>query len=252
MTVTMAVRFFALVLDRTHRVLGDGFEVVLDAKPDQPLRALAQAMQARHGLLLPYPIGMREREDGRDFVFILEDDVAAPAGLAWRPLADAMTESPNADALWDLYCDRILGRWEPPTRELDVFAFGAGASMASRLAHLVTTGDKRATAMWLEAAKTTGATIPKPGLVSIVVDGFGLPRAAIRTVRTEVYKFGNMPETSAAAEGEGDRTLEDWRDAHLAFFSREAAETGLVFDDSATILMEHFEVLAVLGRSDRR
>ena len=46
-------------------------------------------------------------------------------------------------------------------------------------------------------------------------------------------------------------THADWREGHIAYFTREAERHGLVFDNRALISVERFEVLHVVGRADR-
>lgn len=243
-----------LILDRLHRVLddGDGGLELEVADDSSPLAAIEHTLGTRFGLTVPAPIGSRPAvpRAPRDFVFVLEGDPApAPPGLRWRPLAEAATVGGRADWLWDLYVDRVLGGCAPPRRDVDVFMFGAGAAMAGRLAHLVVAGCKRATAMWLDAARIDGSTVPVPGMVSVVVDGVGMPRVVIRTVTTRTCRFGDVDALAAASEGEGDLSLADWRAGHRAYFEREAAALGLTFTDDAELLIEHFEVLAIIGRA---
>src|SRR5207247_604870 len=112
--------------------------------------------------------------------------------------------------------------WQPPTRALDVFAFGNSPELAAKLAHLVVNGVKRGSTGWLAAAERDGSPIPEVGTISIVTDGFGYPRCAIRTDRVEHRRFADIDATQSWAEGEGDRTLEDWREGHLRYFHQEA------------------------------
>lgn len=63
--------------------------------------------------------------------------------------------------------------------------------------------------------------------------------------------FGDVDADSAAGEGEGDLTYEDWREGHVAYFTKEAKQHGLTFDDRAKIAVERFEILHVVGRADR-
>ena len=165
-----------LILDRLHRVLddGDGGLELEVAGAASPLAAIEHTLATRFGLSVPAPIGSRPAvpRAPRDFVFVLEGDPApAPPGLRWRPLAEAATVGARADWLWDLYVDRVLGGCAPPRRDVDVFMFGAGAAMAGRLAHLVVAGCKRATAMWLDAARIDGSTVPAHGSSTGAADG---------------------------------------------------------------------------------
>src|SRR5690606_13921989 len=162
----------------------------------------------------------------------------------WAPLAEAASD----DWLWSLYVDRMLGGWEPPTRELTIFAFGSGAEMASRLSHLVTCGAKRGTATWFPPGDTDAP--PRPGLISIVTDAFGHPRCAIRTDSVEWVRFDAMPAELAALEGEGDLTLASRREGHLEFCSAEAEPLGLAFTGAEEIVFERFSVLHIIWRRD--
>jgi uncharacterized protein YhfF len=239
----------ALILDRTHAVLvaGDRLPDVAVDGP-RPLRTLEASLEAR-GIALPSPAGSRARSDGgRDFAFVVER-FDAPAGLAWRPLRDASSD----DALWNLYVELMLGGWEPPTRAVDVWAFGGtNPKLASMLNHLVVCGAKRVTTGWREWCVALGIPLAYEGAINIVTDGFGYPRMVTRSVEVRDLPFGEVDAASAAGEGEGDLTYDDWRELHVMFFEREAAKLGLVFDDHTRVLVERFEILHVVGARTAR
>ena len=238
----------ALVLDRTHAVLLDGGQVptcALDGAA-RPLRPVAAHFAAR-GLTLPSPAGSRARADGlgRDFVFVMARG-EAPSGMAWHPLREVSAD----DALWQLYVTCMLGGWQPPTRQLDVWSFGDSPEMASKLAHLVACGDKRATMGWIAAAAPSGTPLAQVGGVSVVTDALGYPRVVVRSVEVRDLAFDAIDAATAAAEGEGDLSYDDWREGHTDYFRGEAARYGLSFDDWARISVERFEVLHIVGRAD--
>ena len=236
-----------LILDRTHRVLCDGDRIPeLSVDDLRPLRMVHAAFASR-GLALPAPAGSRAGQDGgRDFAFVI-DAVAAPAGFAWRSLRDAS----NDGALWQLYVELMLGGWPPPTRAVDVWSFGNQPEMAAQLVHLVACGAKRVTMGWIEGNDRAGTPHAYEGAISIVTDGFGYPRVALRTVEVRTMPFGEVDAASAAGEGEGDLTYGDWREAHVRYFTAEAEKYGLAFSDRSRIAVERFEVLHVIGRADR-
>jgi uncharacterized protein YhfF len=130
-----------------------------------------------------------------------------------------------------------------------VFCFGDSPALASKLAHMVIKGAKRATTGWVAAAERERWAIPRPGQVSIVTDAHGVPLCAIRTDRVVRGRFADADEEIARAEGEGDGTLEDWRAVHLRYFAAEGARLGLQFDDDAILIYEYFSVLRVLSRA---
>ena len=85
--------------------------------------------------------------------------------------------------------------------------------------------------------------------MSIVTDGFGIALCAIETTRVERARFGEANAEIAAAEGEGDGSLADWRDAHQRYYEREGVRIGVPFSDNAEMCYEYFRVLQVFGRS---
>jgi uncharacterized protein YhfF len=153
---------------------------------------------------------------------------AEMASVRWVPLRTLERHAPDdADAAWQLYTDVMLGGYQPPRRELDVFSFGAGAEEAARLAHLVIKGTKRATTGWVDLARCEGDALPVAGMTSIVTDGFGVPLCAIRTEHVEQRRFGDVGAEVARAEGEA---------------------RGLTFTDDAVVYCERFRVVRVLAR----
>ena len=115
------------------------------------------------------------------------------------------------------------------------WSFGADSATADALLALVL-----ASALWdYEAA---GEPLPQAGSLAIVTDGVGHPRALIRTNDVRVVPFGEVTEAHAHAEGEGDRSLAHWRQAHERFFRHHAGnERG--FEPDMPVVLETFEVL---------
>ena len=212
-----------------------------DAAPHgRPLVAVKRAAAAT-GLPLDFgPIGSRPGEPA-EFLFLCDHP---GEGEVWRRLADWSRD----ETAWRLYVEFMLGGWQPPTRDLDVFFFGDGPPLAAQLAHMVVKGVKRGTTCWLAASERDGFPIPRAGAISIVTDGYGHALCAIRSGRVEQRRFRDIDAALAFAEGEGDRSLEDWRECHLDYFRAEAAGLGMHFDEDQAVIFEHFELVAVLGR----
>jgi len=121
------------------------------------------------------------------------------------------------------------------------WAFGdeSDPDMATRLGKLVVDGPKRATAGLLADYEEGGEPIPSVGEYSVILDGAGEPLCIIETIEVEVRRFGDVDERFAWDEGEGDRTLEWWREAHMRFFER----IGRPVDDESLVVLERFELV---------
>ena len=125
----------------------------------------------------------------------------------------------------------------------EAFCFGDSESLAEELSALVLAGQKRATAGALWRFEADGKRLPRPGDLSVVTGWDGTPVCVIRTVRVDVLAFDRVPASFAAAEGEGDGSLDFWRRAHRAYFGRECARLGKSFSEDMPVCCEHFELV---------
>ena len=107
--------------------------------------------------------------------------------------------------------------------------------MATELALLVRDGPKRATAGLVD----NDEPLPEIGGLSVILDGEGEPVCVIRTTGVRIRRFGDVDEAFARDEGEGDRSLAWWREAHQRFFRR----IGHPVDDDSLLVLEWFELL---------
>lgn len=104
----------------------------------------------------------------------------------------------------------------PPGWEtLESFAFGDSAELADKLLALVLDGTKRATCWDVRDGQQT-----EVGKRMVVRDGAGRPRAVIETVELVRRRFNDIDAEFARDEGEGDLTLDDWREGHRRYFER--------------------------------
>ena len=55
--------------------------------------------------------------------------------------------------------------------------------------------------------------------------------------------FNNVSKEHAFKEGEGDRSLEYWREVHKKFFRECLEEYGLEFSENMKVVCEEFEVV---------
>lgn len=126
--------------------------------------------------------------------------------------------------------------------DFDVWHFGDNRELADRLVELVLDGRKRATAALAWEADGE-ETPPRPGDISLVTNFDGEPKCFIRYTDIVVLPFDQVDEDFAFEEGEGDGSLDYWRAAHWAFFSRYCATIGREPDMEMPVICKRFEVL---------
>lgn len=114
--------------------------------------------------------------------------------------------------------------------------FGDSPELADELVQQVLSGRKTATCGSLisfqqEQARGEAALA---GSNNIILNGSGQAMCVIRMLTTDVIRFCDVTAELARKEGEGDLSLEHWRQCHRLFFEREgtfSAEMELVFQE---------------------
>jgi len=122
-------------------------------------------------------------------------------------------------------------------RGLRAFAFGDGPELADELLGLVIKGIKTATCSTEDEPNTS-----TPGERWIVRDGHGEPRCVIETTEVSYRRFDEVDANFAFEEGEGDRSLDHWRKAHRAYFTRQGK-----FSEDMMLMCERFRLVEVFG-----
>jgi len=121
--------------------------------------------------------------------------------------------------------------------------FGDDAGMADRLGVLVVGGTKTATCSVLWEYEAEGERIPESGQKTIILDGSDEPLCIIETTEVEIQPYDRVDARFAADEGEGDLSLEYWREAHWRFFSRTLPEIGRQPSLDMPLVCERFRVI---------
>lgn len=135
----------------------------------------------------------------------------------------AFTDATGVEASYQTFC---FGHEETP-------------ELSDELARLVRDGSKRATAGLAAEYEADGEPRPEVDDYFVVTDSVGRAQAIIRTIWVADTRFGDVDERFAADEGEGDRTLAWWRDAHRRYFEN----AGYSIDEDSVMVLERFEKL---------
>jgi uncharacterized protein YhfF len=120
---------------------------------------------------------------------------------------------------------------------MNSFSFGDSPELADELLALVLEGKKTATA-W---AAVQGIKDTEVGKRELVKDGAGNPRVIIDTTELLLMPFADVDASIAYDEGEGDRSLEYWRQAHTSYFTREGT-----YAPDMQVYCQRFRVVEVL------
>ncbi len=115
--------------------------------------------------------------------------------------------------------------------------------MADELGALIADGTRTATCSALWEYEAEVEPLPEIGLKTIVLDGSGAPLCIIETTEVEVRPYDRVDARFAYEEGERDRSLEHWREAHWRFFSRTLPSVGREPAVDMPLVWERFRVI---------
>jgi len=132
---------------------------------------------------------------------------------------------------------------DPTPRFFEAFHFDDNEPSANELALLVLAGTKRATAGLVWSFEAASVPLPKVGDLSVVTNWAKTPLCVIETKRVDVVAYDLVSAEFAAAEGEGDGSLQYWQKAHWAYFGRECQRIGRARDSKMPVVCERFEVV---------
>lgn len=150
------------------------------------------------------------------------------------------------DDLWAEYIDN--GNKD---EKHEAWAFCGGGKKADELLALVKEGKKRGTASSFIAYKVENEPLPKVGDKSIILDSYNEAHLIIVTRKVTVTPFLQVHPYHGYMEGEGDRSLNYWREVHEIFFKPDYEAAGKDFDPMGEAVLEEFDVIYPPEYSDK-
>lgn len=141
---------------------------------------------------------------------------------------------------WNSYLSTLDEKPKVPNVEASI---AGNDEIADQLLDLYLTGKKTAGSGLVKDYELSGDELPKVGNHWILLDSKKSPRCIVKTVRVEFYQFDQVPREVAIAEGEGDLSLEYWRNAHINFFRTFLKDWGVTDLDKETLVTEFYELV---------
>ncbi|WP_406039302.1 ASCH domain-containing protein [Micromonospora sp. NBC_00898] len=109
----------------------------------------------------------------------------------------------------------------PRIGELRSLALGTPGELRATLNTLVLAGVKTATAGLISEYAQENEELEQVGERLALVDDHDALVAVVEVTGVEVVRFAGVPWDFARSEGEGDRSIEEWRDGHGAYWARQ-------------------------------
>lgn len=156
-----------------------------------------------------------------------------------RPVNDKTRENSQARSFWNSYAKATGTK----RKRFTVVRLADRDELADELATQVLAGTMRARTTLSRDFDRRVRQLPRPGDLSVVVDGRSAPRCIIRITEVETKPMREVDERFAWDAGGGDRTLAWWMSAHQRYFKRRGEREGFAVDPDTVVVLERFEVV---------
>ena len=127
----------------------------------------------------------------------------------------------------------------PRVGGLRTLELGVPGEMRDRLNGLVLTGSKRATAGLQAEYEEEGEPLEHVGERLALLNNDGRQVGTVEVTDVEVLPFDRVPWEFAAAEGEGDADLEEWRAGHRRYW----ASVGTPVEGETQVVCVRFKMV---------
>ncbi len=149
---------------------------------------------------------------------------------------------PHELAYWEKYL-QTLPKEQRPQDAFVTTGYAGTPEITDQLLELYLSGKKVAGSSIVEDFLSAGDPPPKVGNYWILLNSQAQPGCILRTEKTVINKFKEVPIEIAIAEGEGDLTLEYWKRVHLELYSPFLESWGIDDIDKASVITEFFKIV---------
>ena len=149
----------------------------------------------------------------------------------------------SIESYWQNFLSTLSSDSPYHTKPYSKGGYGDSPELMDELIQLVLIGKKTATCGSLWEREAEGEPIPKIGDVWVELDGNGNPVCITETIEVTIQKYNEVDAQFAHDEGEGDQSLNYWREAHKNYFSRVLAKIGQEFSEDMPLVCERFRVV---------
>jgi len=142
---------------------------------------------------------------------------------------------------------------ELPPDELPAAEFAFPGPLRDRLVAAILDGTKTTTAGLAIEYERDGEPLPRPGERRAVIDSAGNRVAVIELTAVRVIRLADVDLAHAVGEGEGYRSVAEWRAGHEEFWHgddmrAEMGDPGFTVDDDTLVVTESFRLAEVMRR----
>ena len=146
-------------------------------------------------------------------------------------------------AYWQKFLSTLPQESPYNTKTFSEGGYGDSPELMDELIQLVLEGKKTGTCGSLWEWEAEGKSLPQVGDLWVELDGSGKPVCITETVEVTIRNYNEVDAEFARDEGEGDLSLEYWREAHRNYFARVLRKIGKEFSEEMPLVCERFKLI---------
>ncbi|AOS62417.1 ASCH domain-containing protein [Actinoalloteichus hymeniacidonis] len=136
-----------------------------------------------------------------------------------------------------------------PPEDLPRAEFGFPGPLRDLLLRAIHEGRKTTTTALFTEFEAADEPLPKPGSREVLIDSAGLPVGVIEIVEVRRLRLAEVDLAHAIAEGEGHRSVHDWRVDHERFwhsheFRDSLGDPDFAVDDDTLVVTQRFRLIS--------
>ena len=148
----------------------------------------------------------------------------------------------NIERYWQKYLSTLPSDSPYHSETYVAESWGDSPALADELGELIIQGVKTATCSALWSWEAEGNPVPER-YITVALNGNGEPFCIVETYEITIRKYNEVDADFAREEGEGDLSLNYWREAHKNYFSRVLPKIGKEFSENMSLVCERFRII---------
>lgn len=149
---------------------------------------------------------------------------------------------PSCQQMWKDYQATLSESSGDTLPVISAWHFCDNKQDADECAQLVLAGDKQATSPSVWELEASGEKIPEVGDLHVVTDWEGIAQCIIQTIHVKIVPFNQVSPEHARLEGEGDGSLDYWKQVHWEYYHRVLKGTAYTPSEDMPIVCEQFKL----------
>lgn len=142
-----------------------------------------------------------------------------------------------------IYQDFLKKHPEYAENDISVESYSDDKELSKEICELILSNEKQATSSLLYWSQNYDVDIAKVNDLEMVIDASGKFYCIVLKTAVKIVAYKDITAEHAFLEGEGDKTLEYYKEAHSHYFYNDLINEDIEFNEDMLVVCEYFKVI---------